>query len=204
MININRAARLEWRPYSKFSGAPEGAVAGVDESSAGSASGDRDIFIGRHLSSDTGRYRPGTVEVPRRSSRSSFGSMAVFDETVNSIVEYSNGDVLVEVEPVRYELDILDESDERTKRRRKLSRQDTILSKSSLFRFDEGRDLEARLQKVLSYNFEKSEYYGQVITFYYLKSFCILPPFPKKNSIWYITFTNYYLASFITVKRNFL
>ena len=45
---------------------------------------------------------------------------------------------------------------------RKVTRKDTVLAKSSLFRFDEGRDTEARLQKVLSYNYEKSEYYGQV------------------------------------------
>ena len=49
-----------------------------------------------------------------------------------------------------------------SKMRRKLIRQDIVLAKSSLFRFDEGRDVDARLQKVLSYKFEKSEYYGQV------------------------------------------
>ena len=37
-----------------------------------------------------------------------------------------------------------------------------MLTKDSLFRFDEGRDQEARLQKVLSYAYQKSEYYGQV------------------------------------------
>ena len=37
-----------------------------------------------------------------------------------------------------------------------------VLAKSSLFRFNEGRDVEARMQKVLSYDYEKSEYYGQV------------------------------------------
>jgi len=170
LININRAARLEWKPYSKFKGAPEGAVAGVDESSAGSASGDRDVFIGRHLSSDTGRYRPGTVEVPRRLSLSSFGSMLVYDETADTVLEYSTGDVLVEVEPVRYELEIHDtpEGDhpdaarQLMKSRRKLTRHDATLAKSSLFRFDEGRDAEARLQKVLSYKLKTSQYYGQV------------------------------------------
>ena len=40
---------------------------------------------------------------------------------------------------------------------------DVVLAKASLFRFDEGRDREARLQKVLAYDYEKSEYYGQVI-----------------------------------------
>ncbi len=39
-----------------------------------------------------------------------------------------------------------------------------VLAKSSLFRFDEGRDREARLQKVLAYDYEKSEYYGQVMS----------------------------------------
>ena len=101
MINIDRSARLEWRPYSKFKGAPQGAVAGVDEGSAGSASGDRDIFIGRHLSEDTRRYRPGTVEVPRRVTHSSWGFMLVYDETASDMQQYSTGDVLVEIEPVR-------------------------------------------------------------------------------------------------------
>ena len=37
-----------------------------------------------------------------------------------------------------------------------------MLTKDSLFRFDEGKDIQARLQKVLTYAYEKSEYYGQV------------------------------------------
>ena len=71
---------------------PPTILPGVDESSAGSASGDRDIFIGRHLSDETRRYRPGTVEVPRRMSLSSFGSMLVYDETAQTMLEYSSGD----------------------------------------------------------------------------------------------------------------
>ncbi len=43
-----------------------------------------------------------------------------------------------------------------------MTRSDVVLAKSSLFRFNEGRDREARLQKVLSYDYETSEYYGQV------------------------------------------
>ena len=77
--------------------------------------------------------------------------------------EHSNGDILVEVEPVRYELDIHDETNKKwSKYKPKETKEDVILVKSSLFRFDEGRDAEARLQKVLSYAYEKSEYYGQV------------------------------------------
>ena len=73
LINIDRAARLEWKPYSKFAGVPEGSVAAVDEKSE-PASGDNNVFIGRHLGSG-GRWRPGAVEVPRRSSHSTFGVM---------------------------------------------------------------------------------------------------------------------------------
>ena len=77
--------------------------------------------------------------------------------------EHSSGDILVEVEPVRYELDIHDTSnDKMLKNRPKTTKEKKQLAKSSLFRFDEGRDAEARLQKVLSYAYDKSEYYGQV------------------------------------------
>ena len=77
--------------------------------------------------------------------------------------EHSSGDILVEVEPVRYELDIHDtSSDKMLKNRPKETTKQVMLTKDSLFRFNEGRDQEARLQKVLSYAYQKSEYYGQV------------------------------------------
>jgi len=65
------------------------------------------------------------------------------------------------VEPVRYELELI-ASAEGDQKRPAVTRQDVVLAKSSLFRFEEGKDSEARLQKVLSYDYEKSEYYGQV------------------------------------------
>ena len=73
LINPDRAARLEWTEYNKFDGVPVGAVAAVDENSD-SSSGDQNVFIGRHLGIG-GRWRPGAVEVPRRSSYSAFGVM---------------------------------------------------------------------------------------------------------------------------------
>ena len=93
----------------------------------------------------------------------------MFDETESSHdhvkpEEHSSGDILVEVEPERYELDIHDSSnDKRMKNRPKTTNKHETLTKDSLFRFDEGRDSEARLQKVLSYAYTKSEYYGQVL-----------------------------------------
>ena len=65
---------------------------------------------------------------------------------------------MVEVEPVSYELELHADLTSRPK----VTRNDVVLAKSSLFRFDEGRDKDARLQKVLAYSYETSEYYGQV------------------------------------------
>ena len=71
--------------------------------------------------------------------------------------------ILVEVEPVRYELELhATLPDDEPQRTKKVLRSDVVLAQSSLFRFDEGKDTEARMQKVLSYEYEKSEYYGQV------------------------------------------
>ncbi len=155
MLNENLSAKLEWRPYTKYSPVPEGAVSGVDGSS------DEQVFVGRHLSKSDGRYLPGAISVPGPTSFS-FGSMRTFDDRNGLVnVDVSVGDVMLEVEPVRYELELMatPASDER---KPKVTRQDVVLAKNSLFRFDEGRDTEARLQKVLSYDYEKSEYYGQV------------------------------------------
>jgi len=159
LINVDRAARLEWRPYSRYAGVPEGAVAGVDESSA-SVDGDNDIFIGRHLSSSSTSWLPGSIEVPRRSAN--FGIMRVFNSKGN-MSEANNGDILVEVEPTRYQLEIHSSlPEDEPQRTKKVLRSDVVLAKSSLFRFEEGKDSEARMQKVLSYEYEKSEYFGQV------------------------------------------
>ena len=159
LINDDRSARLEWQPYNKYMGVPVGSVAGVDESSS-SVVGDNTIFIGRHLSPGSTSWLPGAIEVPRRSS--DFGVMRVFNSQ-GYMSEEANGDILVEIEPVRYEIEIHNSMpDDEPRRTKKILRSDVVLAKSSLFRFDEGKDVEARMQKVLSYDYEKSEYYGQV------------------------------------------
>merc|ERR1711990_941709 len=77
--------------------------------------------------------------------------------------EESTGDILVEIEPIRYELELhASLPDDEPQRTKKVLRSDVVLAQSSLFRFDEGKDTQARMQKVLSYEYEKSEYYGQV------------------------------------------
>ena len=48
------------------------------------------------------------------------------------------------------------------KNRPKETKKHEMLVNGSLFRFDDGRDETARLQKVFSYELKKSEYYGQV------------------------------------------
>ena len=98
----------------------------------------------------------------------SFFVSRVFDQIDSSKelvqpTEHSSGDILVEVEPVRYELDIHDISNDKMfKNRPKETKKHEMLVNGSLFRFDDGRDETARLQKVFSYELKKSEYYGQV------------------------------------------
>ncbi|QQP56025.1 Unzipped, partial [Caligus rogercresseyi] len=89
LINIDMAARLEWRAYSRYSGVPEGSVAGLDASS-----GNDQIFIGRHLSD--GLYLPGVVDIPQGSYE--FGILRVWD-VKGGVHEFNSGDVLVEIEP---------------------------------------------------------------------------------------------------------
>ncbi|CAB4054892.1 unnamed protein product [Lepeophtheirus salmonis] len=147
---LGGCARLEWRAYNRYSGVPEGSVAGLDAST-----GSNQIFIGRHLTTE-GLYLPGVVDIPQGSYE--FGILRVWD-VKGGVHEFNSGDVLVEIEPESYELEL-----ELTDRKPRKSSRDVALVQSSLFRFDEGREgnKEARLQKVLSYEYEKSEYYGQI------------------------------------------
>ena len=129
LLNENLSAKLEWRPYTKYSSVPEGAVSGVDSNS------EEQNFVGRHLSASNGRYLPGAISVPAGSAGYSFGSMTTFDDR-NGLVslDVSVGDVLVEVEPVRYELELI-ASAEGDQKRPAVTRQDVVLAKSSLFRY---------------------------------------------------------------------
>ena len=119
-------------------------MAGVDESSA-SVDGDNDIFIGRHLSSSSTSWLPGSIEVPRRSAN--FGIMRVFNSKGN-MSEANNGDILVEVEPTRYQLEIHSSlPEDEPQRTKKVLRSDVVLAKSSLFRFEEGKDSEKKVEE---------------------------------------------------------
>ena len=79
---MDQAAKLEWRPFTKFMAVPKGAVAAVDT--------DEDIFIGRHLDPKTGGYLPGGIQV--QTAAYSFGAMVVFDGQ-GSVKEVSHGEV---------------------------------------------------------------------------------------------------------------
>ena len=76
--------------------------------------------------------------MPAGSAGYSFGSMTTFDDR-NGLVslDVSVGDVLVEVEPVRYELELIASAaaEEADQKRPAVTRQDVVLAKSSLFRY---------------------------------------------------------------------
>ena len=80
---MDHAAKLEWKPFSKFLPVPEGAVAAVDSS--------EHFFVGRYLDPETGQYLSGSIEVQQESSYS-FGSMIV-STLSGRIKEVSSGEV---------------------------------------------------------------------------------------------------------------
>ena len=135
------ASKLEWRSYRRFSPLPSGAVAGVDTGEL--------VFLARRL--EGGLMVPAQVEVGGFG-----GNVAVYSQAEAVRLE-ADCDVLVEVEPVRYELsiDTYHKSPISNKERK-------TLATSSMFRFEEGSDSVARMTKMLSYTYEKSLYFGHI------------------------------------------
>ena len=144
LTEVPAAAKLQWRPFTRFSELPQGAVAGVE--------GADPVFVARKLGKD-GVMVPAVIEVA--STNYGTGTLKVFSDY--SVDNVNNGDVLVEIEPVRYELKM-----ERFVKDSKRTSARKILASSSIFRFQEGRESEARMQKMLSYSYAKTQYFGQV------------------------------------------
>ena len=123
------AARLAWVSYNKFSEVPRGAVAGVDEKEV--------VFAARHLS--VGAMRPAVLEMP--TTGFGFGDIKMFS---NHGLELANdGDLLVEMEPVRYEMEL-----DKFVKKVKSKKEKKSISNASIFRFDEGKDDIARMQVI--------------------------------------------------------
>jgi len=150
LLNTAGAAKLDWRPYSVFSTVPVGAVAAADAGDAASHA-----FVGRSAGSHG--YSAGSIAV--HAATYSFKHLSSLDLSSNAVSRVDAGEVLVEVEPERYILELGEFSPRALKP--KVTRKDVVLAKSSLFRFAEGRDRLARLQKVLAYEYSRSEYFGR-------------------------------------------
>ena len=158
------ASKLEWRSYQRFSPVPRGAVAGVE-------AGDL-VFVARRLQ--------GGLMVPAQLEVKGFGGqIAVYSEEGPVRLE-ADCDVLVEVEPVRYEVSLAAYTKEplTTSDRR-------VLATNSMFRFEEGSDSVARMTKMLSYTYEKTLYLGHIQgTIKGLPTRVNLPTGEKKTIIW--------------------
>lgn len=144
LTQVPSASKLEWKRFARFSKPPRGAVAGVD--------GTEPVFVARNLGHN-GEMNAAVIELT--ASAYGTGVLKVYDQ--HSATEVEGGDILVETEPVRYELKVDDyEQDARRTSSRK------VLSSSSIFRFLEGQEVMARMQKMLSYTYSKSHYFGQI------------------------------------------
>ena len=167
LTEVPGAAKLEWRPFTRFSAPPKGSVAGVE--------GDTAVFIARELGRD-GLLRPAVVEL----TASSYGTGMLKAYTDYSVEDVETGDILVEVEPVRYELKL-----DKFSKEPKISRERKVLASSSIFRFLEGKETTARMQKMLSYSYEKSTYFGQIKgAIKGLPVKITLPTGENKNQLW--------------------
>ena len=143
LTQVQGASKLEWRTFERFSKVPVGAVAGVE--------GADPVFIARILKE--GMMENAYLEMGKEGG---FGRIAVYKEGEKVRVE-NICDLLVEMEPVRYELHLhpFDKKLRREKDRR-------VLDSTSIFRFDEGTANLARMQKMMFYQNEKSLYLGQI------------------------------------------
>ena len=144
LTEVPGAVKLQWKPFTRFSAPPRGTVAGVD--------GEQPVYVARRLG-EAGTMLPAVVEIPV----ASYGTGLIKVYTDHTVEDVKDGDVLVEVEPVRYRL-VLDAFVKDPKQ----TRQRKILASSSIFRFLEGKEIIARMQKMLSYAYKSSEYYSHV------------------------------------------
>lgn len=147
LTHVTNSSKLKWITYERFSPVPSGAVAGLDETG-------NNVFIGRKL--DGGVMRTALLEMGAARDGVFGGRIAVY--SVDDVVRLeSQCDLLVEVEPVKYQLDILQNIKQPQR-----SSEKSVLATSTMFRFEEGLDSVARMTKMVSYTYEKSLYFGQI------------------------------------------
>ena len=146
LTHVASSSKLKWMSYERFSTVPTGAVAGLETGDV--------VFVGRKL--DGGLMRTALVELGSAKNGGFGGRIAVYsaDEAVHLV---TGCDILVEVEPVRYHLNIIS-----TDKKPKKTSHKTVLASSSMFRFQEGTNTMARMTKMVSYTYEKSLYFGHI------------------------------------------
>jgi len=144
LTQVLSASRLEWRTFERFSTVPQGAVAGVD--------GAEPVFVGRRL--EGGMMKSVQLEMGKKGT--GFGRIVLYSE-VEEMRTVNECDLLVEVEPVRYELSL-----HQFMKKVKRDKEKKVLQEESIFRFEEGSENIARMQKMLFYQYEKSLYFGHI------------------------------------------
>lgn len=136
---VPHSSKLEWKSFSRFDQLPPGAVAGVE--------GDEARFVAKWLD-HSGLMWPAILE-----RGESPGDRRILVSGNYQVTEASDCDLLVEVEPVRYELKEVTLTKEPAIKSTK-----KVLASTSIFRFSEGQQEEARMQKMVSYDYRKSFY----------------------------------------------
>jgi len=146
LTHVHSASKLKWVTYERFSPVPIGAVAGLETGET--------VFIGRVL--ESGVMRTSFLELGSVNN-GGFGSRIAVYSSDDKVHLVSGCDILVEVEPISYQLFI-----ETYDKKPKITTEKTVLATSSMFRFEEGLNSIARMTKMVSYTYEKSLYFGHI------------------------------------------
>ncbi|GAB0087731.1 Protein unzipped [Sergentomyia squamirostris] len=153
LVNKGHGGKLTWRPWSKFgSGTPKGAV---------SASGGHveDPYVARHRSKDHSEAEHEhhhmitgpDYDLGRFDPKERLGKIIV--NQGDHEVEYNDGEILVETEPVRYELRQI----KMDKWRKQVARNTTELASTVLANLEPMSNL---VETVVTYDFDRVEYWG--------------------------------------------
>ncbi len=153
LTDASSMARLEWTKWNIFTKLPFGSVAYTEQ----------DTYVTRFWEEDARRYRFGDLN-PRRGLT---GDVAVF--LANGTLKYmTEAEVLVEIEPVKYELDDIDF----VMRRARVRKEQVELGQKRLtyvFPEEEEKDYAddndgawGTVRAVIAYNASTSYYWGQL------------------------------------------
>lgn len=147
LVNRNGGGKLKWQPWNKFRtekfpGAVSASIGKVD-----------DYYVARHKLAHHGHHHPyivGNYDPLEKLGGRIWAPLPGMPDTV----EHENGDILVEIEPVQYELRNI-----KLNKLRTVIRKNTTILGSTILSNEE--DITNQAETVITYDYTKLTYYGR-------------------------------------------